>query len=64
MEDAMILNKSSFERGFGNGVIYQNKWADLNFYRKKGEPILHHFGIKDRREVLGKLDADGLPYNF
>jgi DNA-directed RNA polymerase I subunit RPA2 len=24
MEDAMILNKSSYERGFGHGVIYKN----------------------------------------
>jgi len=62
MEDAMILNKFAFERGFGNGVIYQNKWADLTIYRKKGEPILHRFGNKDRRLAQGKLDADGLPF--
>lgn len=24
MEDAMILNKSSYERGFAHGVIYKN----------------------------------------
>ena len=62
MEDAMILNKFAFERGFGNGSIYQTKWADLTIYRKKGEPILHRFGLKDRRLAQGKLDSDGLPY--
>jgi DNA-directed RNA polymerase I subunit RPA2 len=25
MEDAMILNKSSFERGFGHGCVYKTK---------------------------------------
>ena len=25
MEDAMILNKSAFERGFGHGSIYKAK---------------------------------------
>ena len=24
MEDAMIMNKSSYERGFGHGVVYKN----------------------------------------
>lgn len=24
MEDAMILSKSSYERGFGHGVVYKN----------------------------------------
>ncbi len=60
MEDAMILNKSAFERGFGNGVVYQTKVVDLSLRRGKGEPE-SYFGIKDRREVQGKLDSDGLP---
>ena len=25
MEDAMILNKSSYERGFGHGCIYKSE---------------------------------------
>jgi DNA-directed RNA polymerase beta subunit len=61
MEDAMILNKSAFERGFGNGSVYLNKWIDLSVYRKRGEDIARRFGILDRREAAGKLDIDGLP---
>jgi len=57
-----ILNKSSFERGFGNGMIYKTEIADLSEYRVRGEPIHHRFGIRDRREVSGKLDQDGLPF--
>jgi DNA-directed RNA polymerase I subunit RPA2 len=30
MEDAMILNKSSYERGFAHGVVYKNYSYDLN----------------------------------
>ncbi len=30
MEDAMILNKSSFERGFGHGSVYKSFSYDLN----------------------------------
>jgi len=30
MEDACIIKKSSFERGFGHGVVYKNYSFDLN----------------------------------
>ena len=30
MEDAMIINKSSFERGFGAGVVYKNYSFEVN----------------------------------
>jgi DNA-directed RNA polymerase beta subunit len=30
MEDAMILNKSSYERGFGHGSVYKSFAYDLN----------------------------------
>jgi DNA-directed RNA polymerase I subunit RPA2 len=30
MEDAMILNKSSYERGFGHGCVYKSFSYDLN----------------------------------
>ena len=29
MEDSMIINKSSFERGFGHGCIYKSEHVDL-----------------------------------
>lgn len=30
MEDAMILNKSSYERGFGHGVVYKSYNKEIN----------------------------------
>ena len=30
MEDAMIINKSAYERGFGHGVVYKSKTKILN----------------------------------
>jgi hypothetical protein len=29
MEDAMIISKSAFERGFGHGVVYKSEHVDL-----------------------------------
>ena len=30
MEDACIINKSSYERGFGHGCVYKNYSFELN----------------------------------
>ncbi|EEB08423.1 DNA-directed RNA polymerase I complex subunit Rpa2 [Schizosaccharomyces japonicus yFS275] len=66
MEDAMILNKSAHERGFGYGTVYKSQKIDLSEKRRRGEPVVHHFGFAPgstpRREWLEKLDMDGLPY--
>ncbi|OMJ24511.1 putative DNA-directed RNA polymerase I subunit RPA2 [Smittium culicis] len=65
MEDAMILNKSGLERGFGYGSIYKTEVIDLNEYRTKREPITHHFMIGSditEAKVLNNIDADGLPF--
>jgi DNA-directed RNA polymerase I subunit RPA2 len=35
MEDAMIINKSSFERGFGHGCMYKTTTIDLDEEEKK-----------------------------
>jgi DNA-directed RNA polymerase beta subunit len=38
MEDAMILNKSAFERGFGHGSIYKaevREWTTFLIYFTK-----------------------------
>jgi DNA-directed RNA polymerase I subunit RPA2 len=62
MEDAMILNKSSYERGFGHGMIYKAEFVDLSDMRQRGEPILHHFGCSDPKKLSdNKLDRDGFP---
>ncbi|KAM9316988.1 LOW QUALITY PROTEIN: DNA-directed RNA polymerase I subunit RPA2 [Gastrophryne carolinensis] len=61
MEDAMVLNKASWERGFAHGSVYKTEFIDLAKKVKSGEDNLV-FGIKpDDERVQGKLDADGLP---
>ena len=44
MEDAMIINKMSYERGFGHGSLYLTVTVDLNEMRRKGEPLTYRFG--------------------
>ncbi|XP_043298497.1 DNA-directed RNA polymerase I subunit RPA2-like [Cervus canadensis] len=62
MEDAMILNKASWERGFAHGSVYKSEFIDLSEKIKQGDDSLV-FGVKpgDPR-VLQKLDDDGLPF--
>ncbi|XP_001844066.2 DNA-directed RNA polymerase I subunit RPA2 [Culex quinquefasciatus] len=55
MEDAMIINKSAFERGFAHGTVYKNELIEL-----KGDSF---FARDPRDERLKQfLDNDGLPY--
>jgi DNA-directed RNA polymerase beta subunit len=30
MEDAMIINKSAYERGFGHASVYKTEWVDIS----------------------------------
>lgn len=69
MDDAMIINKSSHERGFGYGTIYKVKKIDLeegsmkSRSHKKADKL---FGFAPRSEIKadikGKIDEDGFPY--
>lgn len=64
MDDAMIINKSADERGFGYGVVYKTEKIDLSLSRRRGDPIIQHFGFGP--DVINeawkeKLDDDGLP---
>ncbi|XP_018361298.1 PREDICTED: DNA-directed RNA polymerase I subunit RPA2 isoform X2 [Trachymyrmex cornetzi] len=55
MEDAMVINKSAYERGFGHGTIYKSEFVDLN--DKKS-----YFARDPERPDLEKtIDIDGLP---
>ncbi|KAG8123141.1 hypothetical protein E2320_018613 [Naja naja] len=60
MEDAMILSKSSWERGFAHGSIYKTERIDLGEKVKQGEDSLV-FGI-GRDKPVQSLDPDGLPH--
>ncbi|KAM4591755.1 DNA-directed RNA polymerase I subunit RPA2 [Odontesthes bonariensis] len=61
MEDAMIVNKSSWERGFAHGSIYKTELVDLG-EKVRGEDAVV-FGTKaGDPKANDKLDADGLPH--
>ena len=69
MDDAMIINKSSHERGFGDGTIFKTKLYPLE---EKGRArttrtdIKKLFGFAPSGVIEGgwrkQLDEDGLPY--
>ncbi|KAG6910138.1 hypothetical protein DXG01_012897 [Tephrocybe rancida] len=73
MEDAMILNKSAHERGFGYGTVYKSHIIDLKeakgAVRSSTAPTLH-FGIGPDIKQIGErahacvdtIDVDGLPF--
>lgn len=55
MEDAMIINKSAYERGFAHGSIYKSEFIEL-----KGDS---YFARNPHDQSLNALiDTDGLPY--
>nr|XP_018632652.1 DNA-directed RNA polymerase I subunit 2 isoform X2 [Nicotiana tomentosiformis] len=63
MEDAMVLNKSSVDRGLCHGHIYQTETIDLTEQSAKSDRAQRVF----RRSYLDKsshqlIDSDGLPY--
>ena len=73
MEDAMILNKSAHERGFGYGTIYKSQIVDLKDLQGRSVsssgPTLHFgLGYDIRREgdkkhpCIDFIGEDGLPF--
>lgn len=54
MEDAMIINKSSYERGFAHGTLYKTEVIEL---KDKGD-----YFYKDNTVNADHLDSDGLPF--
>lgn len=69
MEDAMIINKGSFDRGFGHASLYTTTIVDLSELRRTGEPPCHSFGnrgegVNDAGDTVlfePQLGPDGLP---
>uniref|UniRef100_A0A8D0HDK0 DNA-directed RNA polymerase subunit beta n=1 Tax=Sphenodon punctatus TaxID=8508 RepID=A0A8D0HDK0_SPHPU len=62
MEDAMIVSKASWERGFAHGSVYKTETIDLVEKIKQGDDSLV-FGVKPGDPKHAKnLDGDGLPY--
>eukprot|EP01114_Cavostelium_apophysatum_P011466 TRINITY_DN2573_c0_g1_i3.p1 TRINITY_DN2573_c0_g1~~TRINITY_DN2573_c0_g1_i3.p1 ORF type:complete len:1133 (+),score=312.71 TRINITY_DN2573_c0_g1_i3:209-3607(+) len=64
MEDAMIINKSSFERGFGHGTIYKSDPIDLNppGHRRDAEKVYFCNRTPEGKLHVEGLDEDGLPF--
>ena len=62
LEDAMILNKSSVERGFCWGSIYKTEIIDLNEIGAKTSSELIFGQNSDSVDDNFTLGSDGLPY--
>ncbi|KAI3622965.1 DNA-directed RNA polymerase [Malassezia furfur] len=69
MEDAMILNKSAYERGFGYGTVYKSEainLRDLVGGARASGALPVHFGFGDDVRAddarRTQLDVDGLPF--
>lgn len=61
MEDAMILNKSSVDRGLCRGHIYQTESIDLADRQEKSGAV-KVFSRSSDRTMNSSIDSDGLPY--
>jgi len=65
MEDAMILNKSSYERGFAHGIVIKHDFINLRQRSRTGQT--HYFccpyvgGKPEEKYLEGKLGPDGFP---
>ncbi|KAL8724545.1 MAG: hypothetical protein Q9166_007887 [cf. Caloplaca sp. 2 TL-2023] len=68
MDDAMIINKSAHERGFGHGTIYKTKIIRLDEDRstRSARSVTKLFGFAPNSYISAptraKLDQDGLPF--
>ncbi|KAL9597375.1 MAG: hypothetical protein Q9219_005184 [cf. Caloplaca sp. 3 TL-2023] len=69
MDDAMIINKSAHERGFGHGTIYKTKIISLDEKTRtarSARSVTKLFGFAPNSftptSIRSKLDQDGLPY--
>ena len=61
MEDAMIINKASFERGFGYGSIYKTEFIDLREKAKAARQTFA-FGMIAADPKLQCIGQDGFPF--
>merc|ERR1719447_2386359 len=68
MEDAMIINRMSFERGFCAGMIYKAEFVDLRevagLRKGSGGDDCGLVFARDPKQpsLAAYLDEDGLPY--
>eukprot|EP00644_Phytophthora_capsici_P006278 jgi/Phyca11/18029/fgenesh1_pg.PHYCAscaffold_32_\ len=67
MEDAMILNKSSYERGFAHASVYKQITVDIGSSGKQGSSTSKKYFSNVKTDGSGefcstKLDRDGFPH--
>ncbi|KAK0734012.1 RNA polymerase-like protein [Lasiosphaeria miniovina] len=68
MDDAMIINKSAHERGFGHGTVYKTKKMSLkdDSRMRSAKTVAKLFGFAPNSAIkastLEMLDSDGLPH--
>lgn len=55
MEDAMIINKSAYERGFAHGMIYKSETIELSNQSDR-------FAKDPDNAKVNGLGLDGLPF--
>lgn len=58
MEDALIINKASLDRGFARGVVYINDRVNLDNFIGGRECVFQRVGPKEQCQAV---DDDGLP---
>ncbi|EDO06154.2 DNA-directed RNA polymerase Rpb2 domain 6 family protein [Babesia bovis T2Bo] len=63
MEDAMIINKSSLDRGAFHGCIYKSKVIDAMPANGRSRGNQHYFANTNHlgSKIIASLDKDGLP---
>ncbi|XP_072103195.1 DNA-directed RNA polymerase I subunit RPA2 [Mobula birostris] len=61
MEDAMIVNKASWERGFAQGSVYKTEMIDLDQQVKQSNGNFVFGVASGEKRITHKLDDDGLP---
>ncbi|XP_076031533.1 RNA polymerase I subunit Rpl135 [Oratosquilla oratoria] len=64
MEDAMVINKCSMERGLGHGQVYKTEFIDLTPTSRgfKNEIVSQFKRDPKNEKLLAFLDESGLPY--
>lgn len=62
MEDAMIINKSSQERGWGNGSVYTTVFIDIVPKEAAPRERARYYMSRDPEISEDQLDDDGLPH--
>lgn len=64
MEDAMIVNKGSYERGFAHACVRTTVVVDLGQKRQRGETMHHRFGNTMPPDAEDEPGDDGGPMLF